>query len=113
MQGVAPLSESRAIDLRMRSVSQVEKSQIFLVAGIKNPTAIAEKMRELEVKFCDVSDDSWLAVFSGTTREFAERLGIRSGEIGASGLVVPVENYSGRAAGEVWEWLKVNWPQND
>ena len=94
-------------------MSLTVKNQIFLVVGIKNPPAIVEKMRALDTKYCNLSDSSWLAVFAGTTQEFSEHLGIRNGEIGASGLVVPVENYSGRAASEVWEWLKVNWPQND
>lgn len=56
-----------------------------------------------------VKDDTWLATFDGTAREFAEKIGIRPGETG-SGLVLSIGSFSGRAAPEIWEWLKVNWP---
>jgi hypothetical protein len=94
-------------------VVETETKQVFAIIGIKNQAAIANKLRDLGVKSIALGDSGWLAVYGGTTREFAEALGIRSGEIGAVGLVIPVENYSGRAASEIWEWLKVNRPRNE
>jgi hypothetical protein len=93
-------------------VAETATKQVFAIIGIKNEPAIADKLRTLEVKSIALGRGGWLAVYGGTTREFAEALGIRNGEIGALGIVIPVENYSGRAASEIWEWLKVNRPQN-
>lgn len=93
-------------------MSDAAHKQVFLIVGLKNASAIGERIRELSVRSLPLKDDSWLAIY-GTTRELAEALGIRRGEIGASGLVVLVDNYSGRAPSEVWECLKVNWPQNE
>jgi hypothetical protein len=95
-----------------RPLTEAPNKQIFAVIALRNPDAIAKKIRSLEVPSLAVRDDVWLASYGGTTKEFAEALGIRSGEIGA-GLVIPVVNYSGRAASEIWEWLKVNRPKND
>ncbi len=94
-------------------MTEAPNKQIFAVIALRNTDAIAKKIRSLELPSLAVSDDVWLASYGGTTKEFAEALGIRSGEIGAAGLVIPVENYSGRAASEIWEWLKVNRPKND
>ena len=91
---------------------EAPNKQIFAVIALKNAPALAAKIRDMELTSLSLTDDSWLAVYGGTTREFAEALGIRSGEIGVAGLVVPVENYSGRASSDVWEWLKVNWTAN-
>lgn len=87
--------------------------QVFVIVGTKNAPAIADKLLELEVRSHRLADNAWLAVYPGTARELAETLGIRKGEIGAAGLVIPFDSYSGRAASEVWEWLKVNWPESD
>ena len=91
---------------------EAANKQIFMIVGTKNAPAIAAKILELKVPFLALKADAWLAAYAGTTKEFAEALGIRRGEIGATGLVIPVDNYSGRAAKEVWEWLNVNWPQD-
>lgn len=57
--------------------------------------------------FYPVRDDVWLVEYDGTTQQAADALGIRSGEVG-SGLVVPVINYSGRGAMDMWEWLQLH-----
>jgi hypothetical protein len=93
-------------------VVETTTKQIFTIIGLKNPAAITEKLRTIDVTSINLNEDAWLAAYGGTTREFAEALGIRGGEIGATGIVIPVENYSGRAASEIWERIKVNRPQN-
>jgi hypothetical protein len=51
--------------------------------------------------------DTWLVAYEGTTKSLAEKLGIRSGEVG-TGVVFPISNYSGRASSDTWEWLGLN-----
>lgn len=55
----------------------------------------------------ELAPDKWMVFFDGTARELAEKSGVRGGEepIG-TGLVLPVTTYSGRAPGDLWEWLR-------
>lgn len=62
-------------------------------------------------QYYELTDNAWLVRFEGTTRQLADRLGIRGGEAG-SGLVASMASYSGRAPSELWEWLKVNWAED-
>ena len=94
-------------------MAEASKVQIFAIVGTRNPGNIAKKIEELKIKSLALTDDAWLAVFDGTTREFAEKLGIRQGEIGAAGLLFPIDNYSGRASKDVWEWIALNRPADD
>lgn len=56
-----------------------------------------------------IKDDAWLIDHKGTTRELAEKLGIRGSDAsGATGIAFPITNYSGRAPGDAWEWLKLH-----
>jgi hypothetical protein len=60
-------------------------------------------------KFYEIKESVWLVSYDGTSQQLAEKLGIRDGASG-TGIVTPICNYSGRASGDLWEWLKVNWP---
>jgi hypothetical protein len=57
----------------------------------------------------EFKDDVWFVEFKGTSQDLAEKLGIRSGNVGA-GIVIPISNYSGRAPSDTWEWLRAHWP---
>ena len=85
--------------------------QVFVVVATRNADAIEGKIRELEIPFLAIKSDAWMLVYGGTSRELGDTLGIRNGEVG-TGMVFAVNNYSGRASPDIWEWLKVNWPQN-
>lgn len=80
--------------------------RIFAVIATKNPPDIGRKIRDELTNF-QIKDDVWLVAASGTTREFAEQLGIRGGETD-SGLVCSIESYSGRLPKDAWEWLAVH-----
>ena len=85
--------------------------QIFTIVATRNASAIRDAIKELGVQFIPIKEDSWILVYAGTTKELGDRLGIRGGETG-SAMIFAVNNYSGRASADIWEWLKVNWPQN-
>lgn len=50
------------------------------------------------------NNTAWFVLFKGTTVELSGKLGLTSGENG-SGVVIPVNNYYGRASKDMWEWL--------
>jgi hypothetical protein len=61
-----------------------------------------------------IKDDAYLIDFNGTTRELAEKIGIRGSEAGeATGIVFSIRNFSGRAPAEVWEWLSLHKPDRE
>jgi hypothetical protein len=85
---------------------------LFAVIATRGHKTIASAIEaKHQGKFYPVKDDVWLVAYDGTTQSLAEDLGIRDGRNG-SGLVIPVGNYSGRASADLWEWLKVNWPDS-
>jgi len=86
--------------------------QIFAVVATRQAAEIRREVEKLpEHSFYELTDDSWLVAYEGTTRQLAERLGIRSGDAG-SGLVIQAAAYSGRASNDLWDWLKVRSGEN-
>ena len=53
---------------------------------------------------------AYFASYNGTTRELAETIGLSGGESG-TGIVIPVSNYFGYAAKDLWEWMRIH--END
>ncbi len=54
-----------------------------------------------------VGNDQWLLIAPSatTTKEVSDRLGITGDESVSTGIVVRVENYYGRNAPSIWEWV--------
>ena len=50
---------------------------------------------------------AYFVSYKGTTRELAEAVGYSGGEAG-TGIVIPVSNYYGYAAKDLWEWLGIH-----
>ena len=71
-------------------MAEAANKQVFVIIALKNERAIANKIGELGVPFYGLKDDVWFAVYAGTTREFAETLRMPEGEIGVTGVVMPV-----------------------
>lgn len=84
---------------------------IFVVTAVREPMKVEEGIKKLGVPHLSVAAGAWLVAFDGTSRELADKTGVRDG-LNGTGLVTSVGSYSGRAAPEVWEWLKVHWPKN-
>lgn len=83
--------------------------QIFFVAITAGADAVVEKIQENfpEEDTYKLAKDKWFLVFNGISRELAENLQIRSTPNIGTGIVLPVESYSGRAPTQLWEWLKL------
>jgi hypothetical protein len=81
---------------------------VYAIIATKRPEDLGRKIEtDYPDDFISVRDDVWLVDYDGTTQGLAAKLGIRSGESG-SGLVIPVDTYSGRANADIWDWLKVH-----
>jgi hypothetical protein len=85
---------------------------IFLVRATREAPTVAQRIQSVVPdSHLAVTEDTWLIDYNGMTRELADALGFLTAEArNGAGLVVAVENYSGRASADVWEWLKQHWP---
>ena len=95
---------------RQTAKGDVIAAQMFMVVALRTPTEIkAQIVATVSAEgFYELKPDTWLVRYNGTTRELAEKIGVRQGTSG-TGLVVSITGYSGRAPGDIWEWLKLNW----
>ena len=71
-----------------------------------------EKLRnKVETLGCPVYTDedpmAYFVSYNGTTRELAEAIGLSDGKLG-TGIVIPVSNYYGYAAKDLWEWIRIH-----
>ena len=88
-------------------------NQGFVVISTKNADAVREEVyRFPDLKAYELKDDTWFVSYDGTTRELAEKIGIRQGRIG-SGVVILVGAYAGYASTDLWEWLRANRKSDD
>jgi hypothetical protein len=84
-------------------------SQVFLVLATSNPDKIFEHLNRFvhNADVCKIDADKWMVSFHGTSKNLAEKIGIRGEAYVGTGLVVPVSRYSGRADSDLWEWLNL------
>jgi len=83
---------------------------IFFVATLSEADAVFERARSIAADSGDVfklDRDKFYIAFDGISVELAEKLGIRSEPFLGSGVVMPVQGYSGRAPTSLWEWLRL------
>ncbi len=74
---------------------------MFIVVPTKRTDDVRRQIESMFDEDCyDLTPDSWLISFEGTTRALADRLGIREGSNG-SGLVASIEGRSGRGPSEL------------
>jgi hypothetical protein len=83
---------------------------LFAIFAPTNATALQAKLADSQTEFPflskPTSQDSWLVIAPNrvTTQELCAALGITDGTVSGA-VVVRVENYYGRAASDVWEWI--------
>ena len=56
--------------------------------------------------YTDYAPIAYFVSYKGTTRELAEDIGFGGGESG-TGIVIPISNYYGYAAKDLWEWMRI------
>ena len=79
---------------------------LFAVVASFNPEAIRTALRtQYGANHYELSPTFWFVSDSGSTKDVADRLGITDGAIGAQGMVLKFDAYSGFAAAEGWQWI--------
>jgi hypothetical protein len=79
---------------------------VFVVIGRTNPNSIREAVvRQYGANHYQFSESSWFVQDNGTTKDVADKLGIVNGELGAQGVVLRFDAYSGFAPADGWKWL--------
>ena len=85
---------------------------IFVVFRVQDPV----RMRAAIVAVFpndnfDLGNNEWLISAQGTAKALSDRLGITneppgSQTVAGNAIVFSMENYFGRAANDIWEWIK-------
>jgi len=81
---------------------------LFAVLDVSHPAAIKSRLENISPwVHLPLGEDQWLIVAPAatTTKEVSDRLGITGDEALSTGIIVRVENYYGRNATSVWEWV--------
>ncbi len=69
---------------------------------------LREKIEKLGVPvYTDEAPIAYFVSYTGTTRKLAEAIGFSGGELG-TGIVIPISNYYGYAAKDLWEWMSIH-----
>lgn len=80
---------------------------VFVVVLTRSSEEALRRINAIdEAERYQIKDNVWLINHDGPTQQFAEQLGIRRHNTGATGVAFPISNYSGRAPADLWEWLK-------
>ena len=85
---------------------------VFVVVATREAARIGEQIEAVidQSARLELTNDSWLIDFDGTTRELSEKLKIRTQSPVGAGIAFPITNFSGRGSANIWEWLKLHMP---
>ena len=84
---------------------------IFVVFRVGEPDKLKAAIEDnYPDNFLEVAVGQWLVSAKGTAKEISDKLGITNDERKPGitpAMVVKSDGYYGRAAGNIWEWMKV------
>ncbi len=75
---------------------------------VSDATAMEARLSEISPWLhMKVEDGQWLVIAPSatTTKELSDRVGITGDKAVSQGIVLRVENYYGRNAPSIWEWI--------
>jgi len=80
---------------------------VFSVIATSNPEKVqAAITARYGANHFAFSPTAWFVSDSGTSKDVADRIGLTSGGIEATGVVLSFTGYSGWAKGDAWAWLQ-------
>ena len=86
---------------------------VFVICRVLNPVAMrAVIQKAFPGENIELQDDEWLVSSSGTAQDVSDRLGITvNGQLPKesvvdAAMVLAVSGYFGRAATQIWDWIK-------
>jgi|HubBroStandDraft_6_1064221.scaffolds.fasta_scaffold202639_3 hypothetical protein len=79
---------------------------VFAVIGSTNPNAIKDAIvKQYGANHYQFAENAWFVPDNGTSKTVADKLGITNGGIGALGVILKFDAYSGWASADAWKWL--------
>ncbi len=81
---------------------------LFAVFAVSDAVAVDARLQTIAPwLYLNVGEGEWLLIAptATTTKEVCERIGLGTAGSIASGIVVRVEGYFGRASSSIWEWI--------
>lgn len=82
---------------------------VYFVTALSEAPKVKQRLANLvpDSDRYELADDKWFVVYDGSTRDLAEKAGVRAGdELIGTGLVLSVTTYSGRTSPGLWDWLR-------
>lgn len=80
---------------------------IYAVIASTNPELLkAAVVTQYGASHYEFAPNVWFVSDTGSSKDVAEKLGITDGSVGASGVVLRFDAYSGRASVAGWTWLR-------
>lgn len=85
---------------------------VFVIFRVQDPERMRNAVQQaFPENFFDLGNNEWLVSAKGTAKEISDRLGITNEPPGTqsragNAIVFSMDNYYGRAATNIWEWVK-------
>jgi hypothetical protein len=83
-------------------------NSLFAILAVSDAGAVNARLEAVAPwLYLNVGTGEWLLIAptATTTKEVCERIGLGTTSPVASGIVVRVEGYFGRASSSIWEWI--------
>ena len=78
----------------------------FSIVAFGEPAALRQAVeQQYGTNFFEFSPSTWFVADAGTTKNVADRLGLTGGQLGAQGVVLRLDAYSGWGPAAGWTWL--------
>jgi hypothetical protein len=81
---------------------------LFAVLAVSDPLAVEKQLQSIAPwLYLKVAEGQWLLIAPAatTTKEISDRIGLTNSSPISNGIVLRAENYFGRNAASVWEWI--------
>lgn len=80
---------------------------IFVIFRVADPIRMGLAVqREFPNDHLKVKPDEWLVSAIGTAKDVSDRLQVTPENVSGAAMIFSMANYYGRAATEIWDWIK-------
>lgn len=87
---------------------------IFIIFRVTNPTLMSAAIKDKYPNdHLDISHNEWLISSKETAKEISDKLGVSTGTENNNAIVFGMSGYFGRAATDIWDWIKAKSEASD
>lgn len=80
---------------------------IFVIFRVANAAKMSAALKtHFPDDHLDIGQNEWLVSAKGTAKEISDKLGISDGAGAGNAIVFSMGSYFGRAATNIWDWIK-------